>query len=54
MTAKDITEFNAYLAACTDAQVVGVYQKEKAAGRDDYAALAANEATRRGILLPAR
>jgi hypothetical protein len=51
MTAREIREFTAYLAACTDAQVQGVYAKEKAAGREDYAALAEAEAAHRGISL---
>lgn len=49
MKPKDRREFRAYLAACTDAQVQGVYEKEHAAGREDYAALACEEAARRGI-----
>jgi hypothetical protein len=51
ITAKDIREFNAYLQQCTDRQVQGVYDKEKAAGRDEYVALAEAEAQRRGIIL---
>lgn len=34
ISAQDIREFSGYLRQCTDAQVRGVYQKEKAAGRD--------------------
>jgi hypothetical protein len=49
MTHQDAREFRAYLRACTDNQVRGVYEKERAAGRDDYAALAKTEAARRGI-----
>ena len=49
MNAKDIREFSAYLSQCTDAQVRGVYEKETAAERDDYAALAELEAAKRGI-----
>ncbi len=51
MTARDMQEFRGYLKNCTDAQVQGVYDKEKAAGRDDYAELAVAEAERRGIEL---
>jgi hypothetical protein len=40
LTARDIREFSQYLRLCTDRQVRGVYEKEKEAGRDDYAALA--------------
>lgn len=51
ITAKDIREFAAYLKNCTDAQVQGVYDKESAAGRDEYAELAVMEALLRGITL---
>jgi len=51
LAAKDIREFTAYLRNCTDAQVRGVYEKEKAAGRDAYMALAEAEADRRGLFL---
>lgn len=50
-SAEEIRDFNAYLASCTDAQVRGVYTKEKSANRDAYAALAEAEAARRGIPL---
>jgi len=49
INAKDIAEFTGYLQACTDAQVRGVYEKERNAERDEYAELAKNEAIRRGI-----
>lgn len=48
ISARSIHEFNQYLRNCTDAQVCGVYEKEKQAGRDAYAELAAQEAQRRG------
>jgi hypothetical protein len=51
VNARDIRDFRAYLAACTDRQVQGVYNKEKAAGREAYAELAVAEAERRGIQL---
>jgi hypothetical protein len=51
MTTKDRNEFSGYLRQCTDQQVQGVYDKETAAGRRDYAQLAAREANRRGITL---
>jgi hypothetical protein len=47
--ANDIREFCSYLRNCTDAQVRGVYEKEKRAGRDAYVALAEVEAQRRGL-----
>jgi hypothetical protein len=52
MNDKDKREFQAYLKACTDAQVRGVWEKEDKAGREDYASLTAIEADRRGIVLP--
>ena len=49
MTPRDRTEFIAYLRACTDAQVRGVFEKERAASRHTYANLARDEALRRGV-----
>ena len=49
MTGQDIREFNGYLRNCTNQQVIGVYEKELAAGRDDYAELAYMELERRGL-----
>lgn len=49
MTEKDKNEFSAFLRLCTDAQVFGVRDKEKAAGRKDYLALANAELQRRGL-----
>lgn len=49
MTAKDRSEFKEYLRNCTDRQVYGVLEKEKAAGRQDYADLAQDELERRGL-----
>jgi hypothetical protein len=49
MTAKDIREFNEYLAKCADRQVLGVLRRERDAGRDDYAELARAEARRRQL-----
>ncbi len=49
MNAKDKSEFRGYLQQCTDAQVRGVYEKERGAGRLDYAELAADEAHRRNL-----
>jgi hypothetical protein len=51
ISAQDIREFNGYLANCTDDQVRGVYEKERDAGREEYAELARTEANRRGIVL---
>lgn len=51
MNRRDRDEFAAYLRNCTDRQVQGVYEKEKGAGRLDYADLAVAEAARRGIEL---
>jgi len=49
MTTQDREEFISYLRGCTDNQVRGVYDKEHAARRSGYAALARDEATRRGF-----
>jgi hypothetical protein len=51
VNAQDIREFTLYLRGCTNAQVQGVYEKERDAGRDDYAELVIIEADRRGIVL---
>jgi hypothetical protein len=51
ITASDMREFSGYLRNCTDRQVQGVYDKEKAADREEYAELAKLEADRRGIHL---
>lgn len=51
MTSEEKSNFKAYLRAATDAQVQGVYDKEKAAGREDEMELALDEADRRGITL---
>lgn len=50
-SARDIREFRGFLRNATDRQVQGIYDKEKSAGRDDYAELAVAEAERRGIYL---
>lgn len=50
-SAQDRREFRGYLKSCSDRQVQGVYDKERAAGRDEYAELAIAEAERRGIAL---
>ena len=46
---RDKQEFAAYLRDCTDAQVLGVYEKEAAARRHQYATLAAKEAWARNL-----
>jgi hypothetical protein len=51
MTKRDEAEFRQYLRQCTNAQVRGVYEKERNAGRADYAWLAQQEAAQRGIEL---
>lgn len=51
LSASDIRDFNGYLANCTDRQVQGVHEKESAAHRSAYVALAEAEAGRRGISL---
>lgn len=49
LTAREIKDFMLYLRACTNYQVVGVYEKEHAAQRYDFAELARIEAENRGI-----
>jgi hypothetical protein len=49
MNKRDKDDFRGYLRNCTDRQVQGVYEKEKEAGRDDYAELAKDEGYRRNI-----
>jgi hypothetical protein len=49
-TRSDIIEFRGFLRNASDRQVQGIYEKEKHAGRDVYAELAAAEAEHRGIL----
>ena len=51
LSARDIREFRGFLRQATDRQVQGIYDKEKRAGRDDYAELAVAEAENRGIEL---
>lgn len=50
VTKNDREEFEAYLEACTDRQVLGVLAKETTAGRQDYARLAKAEAESRGLV----
>lgn len=51
ITAEDIRDFRGFLHNATDSQVQGIYEKERQAGRDEYAELAVAEAERRGISL---
>jgi hypothetical protein len=51
LSARDTREFRGFLRNATDRQVQGIYDKEKRAGRDDYAELAIEEARTRGIFL---
>jgi hypothetical protein len=51
VTQRDKDDFAGYLRNCTDRQVQGVYDKERAANRRAYANLAVAEASRRGIQL---
>ena len=46
---QDKADFVLYLRHCTDTQVLGVYEKERNAGRRAYAKLARDEAQRRGL-----
>lgn len=49
-TKQDSAEFAKYLRQCTDSQVLGVLDKEQAAGRRACIRLAELEAARRGLL----
>ncbi len=49
MTQQDKEDFVLFLNHCTDQQVLGVYEKERNAGRRAYARLAREEAARRGL-----
>jgi hypothetical protein len=51
VSAQDIREFRGFLGNASDGQVQGIYEKEKRAGRDVYAELAAAEAVIRGLPL---
>jgi hypothetical protein len=46
---REASEFRAYLRACTDRQVQGVYDREKDAGRTKFATMAREEAASRGF-----
>jgi len=48
---SDLRDFTTYLKNCTDSQVKGVYDKERAARRDMYVILVEQEAARRNIEL---
>ena len=48
---QDIREFRGFLRQASDRQVQGIFDKEKAAGREEYADLAREEARARGIYL---
>lgn len=50
-SASDLRDFSVYLSNCTDTQINGVYEKERAAGRTMYVILAEQEAQRRNIKL---
>lgn len=51
VSAQDIREFRGFLQGASDSQVQGIYEKERRAGRDEYAELAVAEAGHRGINL---
>lgn len=50
MKKSDYSEFEAFCRQATDAQIVNIYRKEMDARRRDYAAIAKEEAVRRGVL----
>lgn len=49
MDATDMREWASYLANCSPRQVAGVYERERAAGRNDVAAFVKEWATAKGI-----
>jgi len=51
VSAQDIRDFRGFLSNASDAQVQGIYEKERSAGREEYAELAVAEAEKRGISL---
>lgn len=51
MSKKEKDDFKLYLRQLTDRQVQGCYDKEKSAGREEYAELAEDESFRRSIVL---
>lgn len=51
MTDSDRREFQDYLRTCTDAQVQGCYDKERAAGRRVQMQICRDEAEARGLAL---
>lgn len=51
ITAQDIRTFRGFLRNASNSQVQDIYEKEKRAGRDEYAELAGAEAMNRGITL---
>lgn len=51
VSAQDIRDFRGFLRNASDSQVQGIYDKERSAGRDEYAELALAEAENRGIAL---
>jgi len=50
MTRDETADFRQYLVQCTDAQVLGVLEKEREAGRKTEIRLAKEEAKKRGLL----
>lgn len=51
MTAEEQRQFEMYLQNCSDAQLQGVFEKERAAGRQEEVKLVRQEARARGICL---
>ena len=48
---REVREFRADLAECTDGQVKNAYERELAAGRSECADLALEEGRKRGLRL---
>jgi hypothetical protein len=49
-TKDDREDFAGFCRNATDSQVIEIYKKEKAANRQVYAAIAKEEAVRRGLM----
>jgi len=49
MKKRDRDEFALFCKQATDQQIVNIYWKERDANRKDYARIAAQEMTRRGL-----
>lgn len=49
MNSQDRKEFALFCKQATDTQIINIYRKERDAGRSDYALLAKQEMSKRGL-----